>query len=88
MKTLPFSEARKTLSKIVDEVAGTHEHVVITKRGRPKAVVMSNEEFESWEETLAIMADKKAMRAIEQGLRDIKAGRTRPYEEARRRLGL
>jgi prevent-host-death family protein len=88
MKTLPLTEARKDLSKIVDRVSGTQEHVVITKQGRPEAVVMSADEFESWQETLEIMADPAAMASIKRGLRDIKAGRVTPYEEVRRRLRL
>ena len=55
MKTLPLTEARKDLSKIVDEVSSVHEHVVITKKGRPEAVLISAQEFESWQETLEIM---------------------------------
>jgi antitoxin YefM len=81
MKTLPLTEARKELPNIVDEVSSGHEHVVITKRGRPQAVVMSVDEFESWQETLEIMADKKAMAAIARAERDIKAGRIRGWEE-------
>ena len=88
MKTLAFSEARRDLSRLVDEVSSTQEHIVITKQGRPKAVVMSVDEFESWQETLEIMADQKTMAAIERGLRDIRAGRVRPWEEVRARLGL
>lgn len=86
MKTLPFTEARKDLSKIIDEVSAEHEHVVITKQGRPRAVVMSAEEFESWQETLEIMADKKTMAAIARAERDIKAGRVRRWEEVRAEL--
>ena len=88
MKTLAFTEARKDLSKIVDEVSAAHEHVVITKQGRPKVVVMSSDEFESWQETVEILDDPKAMAAIRQGLRDIKAGRARPLEEVLKRLGV
>ncbi len=88
MKTLPFTDARKELSKLIDEVSKDHEHVVITKQGRPKAVLMSADEFESWEETLELMADPKARRRIRKGLRDIAAGRVRPLEEVRARLGL
>lgn len=83
MRTLPLTEARKDLPKIVDEVSTEHEHVVITKRGRPEAVVMSADEFESWQETLEIMADKKAMAAIARAERDIKAGRVRNWDEIR-----
>lgn len=88
MKTIPFSEARKDLSKIVDEVSGDHEYIVITKQGRPRVVLLSSDEFEGWQETLEIMADPKARRAIRQGLRDIRAGRVRPWAEVRARLGL
>jgi antitoxin YefM len=85
MKTLPLTEARKGLSKIVDEVSNGHEHVVITKQGRPEAVVMSTDEFESWQETLEIMADRPAMAAIARAERDIKAGRVRSWEAVKAR---
>lgn len=88
MKTLGLSEARRQLSKLVDEIAEKQEHIVITKQGRPKAVVMSSDEFESWQETLEIMADPEAMASIKRGLRDIKAGRVTPYDEVRKRLRL
>lgn len=88
MKTLGLSEARRQLSKLVDEVAEKQEHIVITKQGRPKAVVMSSDEFESWQETLEIMADPEAMASIKRGLRDIKTGRVTPYDEVRKRLRL
>ena len=81
MKTLSLTEARKELPNIVDEVFTSQEHVVITKRGRPAVVVMSPDEFESWQETLEIMADKKAVAAIERAERDIKAGRVRSWDD-------
>ena len=88
MKTLPLTEARKDFPNIIDEVSGRHEHVVITKHGKPAAVVMSLEEFESWQETLEILDDPKAMSAIREGLRDVKAGRVRPLEEVLKQLGV
>lgn len=88
MKTLALTEARKDLSKLLDEVSATHEHITITRQGRPAGVVMSAEEFESWQETLEIMADPEAVAALKEGLRDIKAGRVRPLEEVLKRLGV
>ncbi len=88
MKTLPFTDARRELSKLVDLVSKNHEHVVITKQGRPEAILMSADEFEGWQETLEIMADPKARRAIRGGLRDVRAGRVRPLEDVLRELGL
>ena len=86
MKTLPFTEVRKDLSKIIDEVASAHEHVVITKQGKPEAVLMSTDEFEGWQETLEILSDPAAMRALKQSERDIKAGRVHRWEDVKKRL--
>ncbi len=86
MKTLPLTEARKDLSKIVDEVSSIHEHIVITKQGKAEAVLMSSDEFEGWQETLEILSDPAAMRAIKQGMRDIKAGRVHRWEDVKARL--
>jgi len=88
VKTLPLTEARKDLSKIVDEVSAVHEHVTITRQGKPAAVVMSSDEFESWQATLEILDDREAMAAIRRGLRDVKAGRVRPLEDVLKRLGV
>ena len=86
MKTFPLTEARKELSKLVDEVSSFREHVVITKQGKPEAVLMSADEFEGWQETLEILSDRAAMRAIRQGERDIKAGRVHRWEDVKARL--
>ncbi len=87
MRTLPLTEARKDLSKLVDEVTSAHEHVTITRQGRPAAVVMSADEFESWQETLEILADPETMASLKRAERDIKAGRVTPYGEVRKRHG-
>ena len=58
MKTLSLSEAKMKLSKLVETVSSTDEEVVITKNGRPAAVLVSPEEFESLQETAAIRADR------------------------------
>ena len=51
MKTLPVSEAKDQLSALVEAVEEIHETVVITRHGKPAAVLVSPEEFESLTET-------------------------------------
>ena len=51
-KTVPFSEARARLSELLDEVYASRDHVVITRNGRPVALLMSLDEYESLEETI------------------------------------
>lgn len=52
--TLPISEARKKIFEIAKKVQRPNNYYVFTEKGRPKAVMMSAEDFESWKETLEI----------------------------------
>ena len=68
MRTLSLSEAKMKLSELVDSVESTDEEIVITRNGRPAAVLISPDEFESWKETLAVKADHDLMDEIRTGL--------------------
>lgn len=69
MKVMPLSEVKAKLSKLVDEVATRDEEICITRNGRAKAVLISQDEFEGWRETVEILADRELMREIRRGLR-------------------
>jgi len=64
MKTLPLSEAKDRLSRIVNEVADRDERVMITRNGRPAAVLMSSSEFDSLLATLDLLSDPEIMAQI------------------------
>ena len=69
MKTLPLSEVKAKLSDMVDQVAQAEEVVTITRRGRPVAVLVSADEYESWQETLAILSDPEFAARVRRGLK-------------------
>jgi antitoxin YefM len=79
MKTLSVSEAKMKLSGLVDAVNATDEEVMITKNGRPAAVLVSPEEFESLKETVAVRSDSSLMKEIKKGLRALKARRAKVF---------
>jgi antitoxin YefM len=79
MKTLPLAEAKAKLSRLVDRVEKTDEEVLITRNGRPVAVLVSPDEYESWKETREIQSDREFMREIRRGLRELKKKRGRIY---------
>jgi prevent-host-death family protein len=87
-KTVPFTDARTHLTELLDEIEQVHEHIVITRNGRPAAVVMSSAEYESLLETLEVLSDKELMAALAESDKDIAAGRVIPWEEVKRDLGL
>ncbi|CAN5810493.1 type II toxin-antitoxin system Phd/YefM family antitoxin [soil metagenome] len=88
VKIIPFTEARARLTEVLDEVETRHEHVVITRNGRPAAVVISTEEWEALEETLEILQDDETLAALRESEQDVKAGRLFSLAEVRRDLGL
>ncbi|MFH1565809.1 MAG: type II toxin-antitoxin system Phd/YefM family antitoxin [bacterium] len=55
--TISITEARKKIFDISDKVQSPGVYFTLTKKGRPKVVLMSVEEFESWQETLEVMKD-------------------------------
>jgi prevent-host-death family protein len=79
MKTLSLSDAKAKLSGLVDAVESRDEEVVITRNGRPVAVLVSPDEYESWKETLAVRADADLMREIRAGLASLKRRKPRLY---------
>ncbi len=74
MKTLPLSEAKMKLSELVDRVHATDEEIMITKNGRPAAVLVSAGEFESWKETIEILSSSDLVEEIRSGLAALKSG--------------
>ncbi len=79
MKTLSLSEAKAKLSGLVEDVESRDEEIVITRNGRPAAVLVSPEEYESWMETRAIRADRDLMREIRAGLAALKGRKAKLY---------
>ena len=87
-KIVTLTEARSGLSQLLDEVERHHEHVVITRNGRPAAVLVPAQEQEAIEETLEILQDEELLSALRESEEDVIAGRLVTLAELRRELGL
>jgi antitoxin YefM len=79
MKTMSLSEAKMKLSRLVEDVQGLDEEVVITKNGSPAAVLVSPLEFESLTETRDVRADADLIREIQKGLKTLKDRKPKLY---------
>lgn len=82
---LPLAEIKKRLSEIVDGVEGRHDRVVLTRHGRPAAVIISPDELESIEETLELLSNSKAMREIRKAEAAVEAGKVVTADQLRSR---
>ena len=73
--TLPISQARSDIFKIADEVQKIGTRYTLTERGVPKVVLMSADEFDSWQETMEV---KKMFPNLDQDIieakKDFKTG--------------
>lgn len=73
-ETLPLSSVKAHLSEIVDRVEDQHDRVVLTRNGKPAAVLMSHEDLESLEETLAVLSDPTLMAQIQESRETVARG--------------
>jgi len=81
--TLPLSEIKKRLSEIVDGIESRHDRVVLTRNGRPAAVILSPDDLESLEETIEILSNPAAVRAIRKAETEIDKGKALTADELR-----
>ena len=79
MKTLSLSEARMHLGDLVDSVERTDREIVITRNGRPAAVLVSPDEYHSWKETNAVRKDRGLLDEVKRGLKALKSGKASLY---------
>ncbi|HET8931340.1 MAG TPA: type II toxin-antitoxin system Phd/YefM family antitoxin [Acidimicrobiales bacterium] len=62
------------LSEVVDGIEQRHERVVLTRNGRPAAVLLSPDDLEALEATLDLLSDPAALREIDEARAQIEAG--------------
>ena len=72
------TEALRTVkdrfSEYVDRVEREHERIVVTRNGRPAAVLISCDDLASLEETMSVLADSEAVRALQEAEAAVAAG--------------
>jgi antitoxin YefM len=73
-ETLPLSSVKAHLSQLIDRVEGQHDRVVVTRNGKPAAVLISNEDLDELEETLAIMSNPSLMGQIHESQQALASG--------------
>lgn len=73
-EVLPLAQVKAKFSEMVDRVEHTHNRIVVTRNGRPAAVLISPDELASLEDTLELLSDPEAMRELDEALRARAAG--------------
>jgi antitoxin YefM len=71
---IPLADAKARLSAVLDDVRDTHNRVVITRNGRPEAVIISVSDLETMEETLDLLSTPGAVDEIRTAEAEIARG--------------
>ncbi len=67
---MSLADVKNHLSEVIERLEREHGRVVITKHGRPAAVVLSVEDLESLEETLDVLSSTALMDDVRSGVND------------------
>lgn len=74
-KTMPISEVKTRLPELVSNVQDREDEIVVTRNGKPAAVLVNYDEYERLKETLDVLSDPVSMRQIAQSKRFYAKGR-------------
>lgn len=64
MSTQSLRDVRDHLSEVIDRVEHQHERVVVTRNGKPAAVIVSPEDLAQLQETIDVLSDLQALADI------------------------
>lgn len=64
MSTQSLRDVRDHLSEVIDRVEHQHERVVVTRNGKPAAVIVSPEDLAQLQETIDVLSDPQALADI------------------------
>lgn len=85
-ETLPLAQVKSKFSEMVDRVEHTHDRIVVTRNGRPAAVMISPDELASLEDTLELLSDPDAVRELAEARRSAETGDYITGDELRARF--
>jgi antitoxin YefM len=68
-KTMPISEVKTRLPELVSGVEEREDEIVVTRNGRPAAVLVNYDEYARVKETLEVLSDPMSMKQIAQSKR-------------------
>ena len=87
-KSITLKKLRPSLPRVVDEIDSKMDRFIITKRGKPVALMMAIDDYDSLIETLSILSDAKLMKRIRQAEKDIKGGKVKSLDRIEKELGI
>lgn len=86
VNAVTLKQLRPQLPSVIKSIDSKLDRYIVTKRGKPVAVMMSPDDYEGLLETIEILSDKQAVKRIKRAKQEIKAGKTVSLEVLRRKF--
>ncbi len=80
MDTINYSTLRSNLASVLDKVNDDHVPVLVTRQNGKPAVILSLEDYKSFEETAYLMASPNNARRLNQAIAEVEAGQVIQHE--------
>lgn len=80
MDTISYSSFRNQLASILDKVNDHHKPIMITRQNGDPAVLMSVEDFNSYEETAYLMASPENTKRLNQAIAEVDSNKIKSHE--------
>lgn len=76
MNAISVTELRKNLAATIDRITADHDYTIITREGgKPAAVLMSLEDFASWQETDYLLRSPENAKRLRESIAEMDAGK-------------
>ena len=85
-KELTMVDARRELTKLPEQLEAEPATIAVTRRGKPVLAIMTWEDYQSIQETLEILSDTEAVEQLRESIREVREGKTIPWDEAKKRV--
>lgn len=80
MTCVSYTDVRQNLARYMDEAVDSHAPIVVTRQaGRGNVVMISEEEFEGWRETVHLLSSPRNAARLMRSIRQIEAGQGREH---------
>ena len=86
VNTITLKKLRPGLPGVIKGIDTKLDRYIVTKRGKPVAIMISPDDYDGLLETLDILSDKDIVGRIKKAKREIREGKTISIEELRRKI--
>ncbi len=86
LNTIKLKELRPGLPEVIKNIDTKLDRFIVTKRGKPVAVMLSVDDYEGLLETLEILSDKDTVRRIKKAKKEISEGKTISLQKLKERI--